>query len=1690
MASPKKFGAFGGVFTPSILTILGVIMYMRLGWVVGNAGLWGTLIIIGIAHIISLTTGLSISSIATDKKVGAGGVYYVLSRSLGLPIGGAIGVTLFVGTAFSIALYLIGFSESFNAYLGIDMSLNGYRLTAGIALLVLTIIAFISTSIALKTQFIILIAIILSLVSIFFGVSTAVPETVSSFGGADSVPMEMVFAIFFPAVTGFTAGIAMSGDLKDPKKSIPKGTLASIFVGLIVYVGLAIFIAYTIDPTLLKSDNNILIKIAWVSPFVVAGIWGATLSSAIGGILGGPRILQAMSFDKITPNIFAKGTGKDNEPRYALILTVIIAASGILIGELNLIARLVSMFYLAAYGFINLSFFLESWASTDFNPSFKVNKWIGFLGFVTTFIIMFRLDMIAMFASFAVIGGIYLWLSKKEITHGEGDIWQSVWTNIVKRGLRTLDDNEDHKRNWKPNILLFSGKRKTRKHLLEFSRFLAGKMGIITNFDLIENKEAGDLFTKHKQSYNDELLEEYGVFGRHLEVNNVYEGIESIASVFGFSGIEPNTVLMGWARNSQDPKKLSMMTNKLINLDYNVLYLDYDKDLGFGKHSTIDLWWRGISSNAELSLMLVKLLHANSEWGRAKVRIILVNNSGDDHQLIKKRIENLIKSFRVKAEVFIINNYTDNKSIYDLMKIHSGDTDLIILGVPDVQIDKESEFVNQVNNLVDVLGTTLLVKASTKFEVADLGLEKMVEIEDEEKSIVYLPRLKKHKDQNVLVLLEDLDKKLRDTGEDFQNNVFGTTSNRYISFINEFKKEYIYSLEKITNYTDRVAILDEIILLFDKIKKISSGLKEHDLDAIRDIIKSGISAYNTKREGIFDIQPEMVSYKPDDKLLKINDSDTNAVKKIKDKLEKDKNSGSDFSIKVKWKKISRNINSTVFSNEFYNLLSFFLHKQSELVVDLQKKLYNSTLKYVEQFNTEEVKQEELIEGLTFEIKNIFAELVESGKDLIKKPGRQLFHMDRSIVNKISETIGDLNQFNQFKGSLNRNEKSSIKQNINKIDFFSEFWHNTNRPILTKTEIDLTLNEIYFKIIKEINIINEKLKSDIFDKIEKVFSNLNKVISKISIGFEGINDFSLLRKNYSLDKIKIESDNVLTDLQKNIEEGLDLIPENIDILSQHSYQELMKNQLEEIETIDLSINKISSFLFSSQLMSPLEIRLNNLKLSIEETKSKLNNFVSLLSYIARSIEKDDLTELKLLIKNLNTDFHKSKEEYDYAILGFNEHMIQIAHRFNSFFNIDHILNNASELDLHLRKEKRQKGVKLFIANTKNSFKSKVQNIMDFISRKNEDVKRLEYEKSHDIYIPDHVKIRNVITGLNVKREVFEILPFYYHKIFTGKHFSMHESREVRTQELLKAINDLNDIKHGVKGGVLVTGKAGIGKTYFIDKLVETHFDSKVNKLNIEDYLDKYDNPIEITFQNLARRKGNLDFLISDYPIRTIFVIENIEMLLGSLENGRPVLDVLADLIEKYGNKYYFILSANSYSLKTIDSMTQILGSMISTIVLSPLSNNEINNVILERHYSGNIELYNKGVEKLTEKELKKLIEEINSIAKGNPGIAFQLWLTCMKVKSNEIVMDLEVKDINFDIKNPVWLSVLNRMIIFGNISKHELDNLFSNEIGDDIQKNLSLLTKAGLVEINSNDQYKIVKHIKPFVERWLKNMEVI
>ena len=351
----KTFGTFAGVFTPTTLTILGVIMFIRQPWVVGNAGVLGALGIVLLAVAITFTTALSLSSITTNVRIGSGGAFSLISQSLGLEIGGAIGIPFYFAQAIAVAMYIFGFREGLETLIP---DVNTLILDLSIFILVMTI-AFVSTSFAFKIQYFILGIIVLSLFSIYgalfvndlnfdFEWFGKYPGSVDNNSSGSS--FWIVFAVFFPAVTGVMAGANMSGDLTNPRKSIPLGTISSVIITTIIYISLIFVAAVIAQPAELASNYNVFIDKALFGPIVLAGLLGATLSSALGSFVGAPRILLALGEKNILPKseLLAKLSNK-GEPVNAMLITALIVFLGISLRDLNTIAPILTMFFMIIY---------------------------------------------------------------------------------------------------------------------------------------------------------------------------------------------------------------------------------------------------------------------------------------------------------------------------------------------------------------------------------------------------------------------------------------------------------------------------------------------------------------------------------------------------------------------------------------------------------------------------------------------------------------------------------------------------------------------------------------------------------------------------------------------------------------------------------------------------------------------------------------------------------------------------------------------------------------------------------------------------------------------------------------------------------------------------------------------------------------------------------------------------------------------------------------------------------------------------------------------------------------------------------------------------------------------------------------------------------------------------------------------
>jgi solute carrier family 12 (sodium/potassium/chloride transporter), member 2 len=462
-AQPVRFGWFTGVFTPTLLTIVGVIMYVRIGWVVGNVGLAGAWLVMGIAMLITLCTGLSLSSIATNTRIGAGGPYAIVSRSLGVEVGGSIGIPLFLTRPLGVAMYVFGFREGWQ---WVFPEHHPVLIDAGVFIAIFGI-AYWSANLAFRIQFVIMGVIVVSLVAMFLGEPTFSPATehVQWVGELKGFPEQglqgatfwEVFAVFFPATTGILAGANMSGDLKDPRRAIPLGTLLAIALSSLIYFVVAWWAsrAGTLDE--LVSDYTLLISRSAFGPAVLAGLLGATFSSALAGVVGGPRILMAMGQERIVPgSSWLAATSADGEPRNAMLVTGVLTICCLMVRDLNAIAPLVTMFFLITYGVINAVVLIEgSLGLVSFRPTLRIPWIVPAVGLVGCGVTMFIVSPVFGLVSVSLVLVVYAWIQTMGVEGDGEDVRSSMFVAIAEwAAAQATEMHSQNVRAWKPSLLV------------------------------------------------------------------------------------------------------------------------------------------------------------------------------------------------------------------------------------------------------------------------------------------------------------------------------------------------------------------------------------------------------------------------------------------------------------------------------------------------------------------------------------------------------------------------------------------------------------------------------------------------------------------------------------------------------------------------------------------------------------------------------------------------------------------------------------------------------------------------------------------------------------------------------------------------------------------------------------------------------------------------------------------------------------------------------------------------------------------------------------------------------------------------------------------------------------------------------------------------------------------------------------
>jgi len=730
-------GTFGGVFTPSILTILGVIMYLRFGWVVGNAGLIGTLIIVTISTLITFLTALSVCAIATDKVVRVGGAYYMISRSLGIETGGAVGISLYFAQAVSVALYTIGFAESLVRakidLFGLSINFQDFGWNQTYVALIITvlvgILAITSAELAIKAQYFIMAAIVLSLLAFAFGsplpgvepqMLSAPPET--------ALPFWSVFAVFFPAVTGIMAGVNMSGDLKDPVKSLPTGTLAAVGTGYVIYMILPIFMAMRADSANLIDSNVFVMQETALNGFgftMLLGVWGATLSSAIGSILGAPRVLQALARDGVLPPLFSflgKGHGKDDEPRNGTWVSLGIAIAAVCVGDLNLIAPILSMFFLTTYLVLNVSAAIEGFLqSPSFRPSFRVHWSLSLLGAIGCLGVMFLIDAVATVFAAVIVSGIYIWLQRRELETTWGDVRRGMWMALISKGIYQVEDQDDTK-NWRPHILVLSGAPQKRWSLIELADGFSHNRSLMTVSSVLPSGSRDPKQQINLERTIRDYLQKRNVRAlvRVVTADDPFDGAVRLVETYGIGPLVPNTILMG---DSEEAERRESFCNAIAEIhasERNLVIFHENQQQGFGFRRIIDVWWGGMQSNGSLMLLLAYLLRTDINWRNAKIYLKLVVPDQAAAAAAKDNLDDLSKKLRIDVIPSVI--VAENRSFDEILKQSSRNSDLIFLGMAQPS-ENFTEYYERLQSRVMDLPSTVFVLAAPEFAIGDVLTE-------------------------------------------------------------------------------------------------------------------------------------------------------------------------------------------------------------------------------------------------------------------------------------------------------------------------------------------------------------------------------------------------------------------------------------------------------------------------------------------------------------------------------------------------------------------------------------------------------------------------------------------------------------------------------------------------------------------------------------------------------------------------------------------------------------------------------------------------------------------------------------------------------------------------------------------------------------------------------------------------------
>lgn len=667
-SAKKRFGTAPVYFT-AVSTILGAILFLRFGFAVGTLGFWGTILIILMGHAVTIPTAMAISELATNKRVEGGGEYFIISRSFGLNIGATIGIALFLSQAISVAFYIIAFTEAFEFFFNFVADKLAVILPRQVVSLPVTLVLGIlilrqGSNMGVKTLYVVVAILFITLLLFFLGKPDADSMASGQLPVRDIRNMGdffMVFAIVFPAFTGMTAGVGLSGDLRNPARSIPIGTLLATLTGLVIYILVIYKMSVSASSEEMLDNQLIMSKIALGGAVIVPlGLAASTLSSALGSFMVAPRTLQALANDTSFPSMrlnrwLAAERSNDAEPVNATLVTLLIAFVFVTLGDVNAVAEIISMFFLVTYGSLCLISFLNHFGSSpSYRPSFRSRWYLSLTGFVVSVIVMFRINTLYAITAIILIVMIYSYINHY---HKNRKGLESLFANTlfqINRNLQVFlqkSENKKKEKEWRPGVICISKDSFRRERAFKLLNWLSYSYGFSTYLHRID----GYYSRATSQQAAEELarlIDIYETSHNHVYVDTIISpsytsAIVQAIQVPGISGMENNMVVFEY--DKENPENLGEIIDnirliKAGNFDICLL-ASAVRDMVYSKGIHV---WINFSEpeNASLLILLSFIISGHPDWRKSFIKVFGTCQPGCSKDT-RRELSDLITSGRL-----------------------------------------------------------------------------------------------------------------------------------------------------------------------------------------------------------------------------------------------------------------------------------------------------------------------------------------------------------------------------------------------------------------------------------------------------------------------------------------------------------------------------------------------------------------------------------------------------------------------------------------------------------------------------------------------------------------------------------------------------------------------------------------------------------------------------------------------------------------------------------------------------------------------------------------------------------------------------------------------------------------------------------------------------------------------------------